>query len=208
MLTEVRGTLAVIAENGQIIAQLPKLDTLSRAGKTSEAQALAATLAIQGRCMVRHDRRWIRRPVAQGNPCGQTRSHGSIDPQRKELARFQNLQRQRARAERRSLRSCLRGEKTGIAVMAMTTPAKRHVEFHVQFNISPSAQSKNGGIHLANPHNLATGYRLPGVRRRFFSEHSRRRRGEACSSRREAYETRQEAHRLRELHRPRAKQVK
>lgn len=45
MLGQLRGTLAAIAENGEIIAdQLPALDALKKAGKTDEANALEAKL--------------------------------------------------------------------------------------------------------------------------------------------------------------------
>ena len=147
MLDEVRGTLAVIAESGQIIAeQLPKLDALLSAGKTSEAQALAATLQSKadawfGTIAGGVEGLWLKETLATKlGPTEASTANGKNWPGFKTF----NVKGLEQKDDRYAVASA--GKEPGIAVMAMTTPAKRHVEFHVQFNVAPSAQSKNGGI--------------------------------------------------------------
>jgi hypothetical protein len=152
MLSEITGTLAVIAENGQIIAeQMPRLRKLIADKKTDEANALAATLqkkadAWFGTIAGGVEGLWLKEAIADKlNPTDSV----------KEWFGFKTFNVDALNQKDKTVRVSSDEGKTGIALLEMKTPAKRHAEFHFTFTPAPSGKSRNGGLVLAADRNAS-----------------------------------------------------
>jgi hypothetical protein len=143
MLDEIRGTLAVIVENGEIIAeQLPKLDELLKSNKADEAKALAATLQAKsdawfGTVAGGVEGLWLKESLA-------ARTNPTQKP--KDWFGFTTYNIDALEQKDNTYRVSAEGKEPGFALLSMQTPARHHAEFHFRFTPKASGKSRNGGF--------------------------------------------------------------
>ncbi|HVU99776.1 MAG TPA: DUF4838 domain-containing protein, partial [Verrucomicrobiae bacterium] len=153
MLQELRGTLAVIAENAEIAAtQLPALDNFVRDGQSEKAKALAAELNEQagkwfGAISGGMEGLWLKETVAarlKGKAGEQ--AHNWFGFWTRNLASFEQKDSQYTIGGQ--------GKAPATALLELQPPARHRVEFHFQCLVASSGKARNAGFAFGAGRNM------------------------------------------------------
>jgi len=145
MLDQIRATLAVIAENGQIMAtQLPALDAMLKSGQKEDAKKLATTLQAKsdswfGTVAGGVEGLWLKETLASK----MTTTTKVLKPKHLSGYTTYNVKSLQRQGDHTSIAAT--GKKPGIALLEMTSPT-RHATFHFQFTSDPARKNHNGGL--------------------------------------------------------------